>query len=548
MVSIITDDTDFPTRPTGSMTPLGPLTPLIPDGEMDYPWPIDRTVCDPDSRISGPCPLERLSYDILERIYEYLRPNRGLRAISTTCKWVRESCKPVYFKRSMTQANAITKEQFLPSHLWMHSLTFAGYWQYPAPSPSRYHPMSLAEVFPQMPNLSRITIERTDGLGVPWRALEEILAFPRLHSFEIDDTLQPSRDGIFIYEPHDELASPPAPLAYYHQALNDYRHPPCALPDDVEAVQCVLKHEHVQRSLEQLVVPGELVPLTILQHATWPSLRVISLRGAIRSYQPLIRVFERMPLLEELSLKTGRLMLDNQHAWDLFVKQPQDVARSAQDEFSQPSTPEASVAHLMDILEQGADASNPSLKERENQAESLLKVEACGRANADEGRGGEEMQKEFYSSPTQCASDTGPGVTDIIPLYGSVPNEEYKCWSVGLKSMKIVKTTDTNREPEIIPGGELFSSDDAPVEVLLDTGTSLSYVPDQIITQLRTVTFGGPENDPQTHQHFDIFLSAIISLAEILQYMAMTTKGNKTTKLRQEIHKRSLITQSMQVT
>ncbi|KAL7284478.1 LOW QUALITY PROTEIN: hypothetical protein ACG7TL_001769 [Trametes sanguinea] len=39
------------------------------------------------------------------------------------------------------------------------------------------------------------------------------------------------------------------------------------------------------------------------------------------------------------------------------------------------------------------DASNPPLKERENQAESLLKVEAGGRANADKGRGGEEMRK-----------------------------------------------------------------------------------------------------------------------------------------------------------
>ncbi|KAJ2965662.1 hypothetical protein NUW54_g14044 [Trametes sanguinea] len=33
----------------------------------------------------------------------------------------------------------------------------------------------------------------------------------------------------------------------------------------------------------------------------------------------------------------------------------------------------------------GIDASNPPLEERENQAKSLLKVEACGRANA-EGR------------------------------------------------------------------------------------------------------------------------------------------------------------------
>ena len=45
------------------------------------------------------------------------------------------------------------------------------------------------------------------------------------------------------------------------------------------------------------------------------------------------------------------------------------------------------------------DASNPPLEEKVNQAESLLKVEACGRANADGGRGGEEMRKGSCQVP-----------------------------------------------------------------------------------------------------------------------------------------------------
>ena len=36
-----------------------------------------------------------------------------------------------------------------------------------------------------------------------------------------------------------------------------------------------------------------------------------------------------------------------------------------------------------DVCSGRADASNPPLEEKVNQAESLLKVEACGRANAD---------------------------------------------------------------------------------------------------------------------------------------------------------------------
>ena len=45
------------------------------------------------------------------------------------------------------------------------------------------------------------------------------------------------------------------------------------------------------------------------------------------------------------------------------------------------------------------DASNPPLEEKVNQAESLLKVEACGRANADGGRGEEEMRKVRVGCP-----------------------------------------------------------------------------------------------------------------------------------------------------
>ncbi|KAI9061776.1 hypothetical protein FKP32DRAFT_1575453 [Trametes sanguinea] len=255
-----------------------------------------------------PCSLERLNYDILEHIYEYLRPKRGLCSLSLTCKWVRESCKPVYFRRSITRADKITREQFVPSQLWVHvhTLTFCGRWNYPAPSPSRYHPILLAEVFSQMPNLSHIKIDTTYGSGVSWRALDEILTFPRLRAFEIDDTFQRSCDGTIIYELHNKSASPSAPLACYRQVLDDYRYPPRDLPDDVVALERVASQEQVQRSLESLVIPSEVAPLATLRNATWPRLKVVALRGTISTQQPLIHVFERMPLLEELCLEISR--------------------------------------------------------------------------------------------------------------------------------------------------------------------------------------------------------------------------------------------------
>ncbi|KAL7281436.1 hypothetical protein ACG7TL_004749 [Trametes sanguinea] len=154
----------------------------------------DTILNDDVTRTPHPCILERLNYDILERIYEYLRPDRGF------------------------------------------SLTFAGVWRYPMPLRSRWHPISLAEAFSQMPRLSRIKIDRTLREGVPWRALNEILAVTHLRYFEVDGTLQRPCDGTVVDEPGGMLPSPLAPLACYHQVLEDYRSPPRDLPSDVVAV------------------------------------------------------------------------------------------------------------------------------------------------------------------------------------------------------------------------------------------------------------------------------------------------------------------------
>ncbi|KAI9061786.1 hypothetical protein FKP32DRAFT_1630794 [Trametes sanguinea] len=268
----------------------------------------DTLMNDDVTRTPHPCILERLNYDILERIYEYLRPDRGLHSLSLTCRWVRASCKPVHFRRTITSANFITREHFLPPHLWIyvHSLTFVSFWRYPMPSPSRFHPISLAEAFSQMPRLSRIKIDRTHRRGVPWRALNEILAVPHLRYFEIEDTLQRPCDGTVVDEPDDMLPSPSAPLACYHQVLEDYRSPPRDLLNDVVAIRNVVSQEHIQRSLERLVIPSEVAPLAILPNISWPRLKVVSLRGVIWYQQPLIDVFERMPLLEELCLEAPR--------------------------------------------------------------------------------------------------------------------------------------------------------------------------------------------------------------------------------------------------
>ncbi|OSD07123.1 hypothetical protein PYCCODRAFT_799268 [Trametes coccinea BRFM310] len=222
--------------------------------------------------------LERLDYDMLEVIYEYLRPAFGLRPLALTCKWLRESCKPVLFRRSLVRADLVTKEHFLPSHLgiYVHSLTFVGGWKYPTPPCPRYRPASLSELFTRTPHLSRVNIKVTRPSGVPWLAIDEILTLPRLRILDIDNTL-----NYHTRRPddlsHQVLTSLSAPLTTYRQILEDYHSPPRRLPSDADAIACVIGQKQVQQSLEYLTLPSEIAPLAALEAAHWPKVKTVSL-------------------------------------------------------------------------------------------------------------------------------------------------------------------------------------------------------------------------------------------------------------------------------
>ncbi|KAI9061787.1 hypothetical protein FKP32DRAFT_1594317 [Trametes sanguinea] len=254
-----------------------------------------------------PCCLERLNYDILEIIYGYLRPARGLRPLALTSRWVRASCKPVLFRRAIVRPDLVTEEHFLPSYLWLyvHSLTFAGRWVYPTPPRSYYRPISLSNVLPRIPHLSRVSIRDGAEDGVPWLAIDEILALPCLRVFEVQGTLnywnrRPDDQS------HQALASPPPPLTTYRHSLRDFRERPRRLPSDADTIACVVSYGHVQQSLEYLTLASEVAPVATLGAVCWPRLKVLSLRGEMENTKNLIRLFEHMPALEELSLQLAR--------------------------------------------------------------------------------------------------------------------------------------------------------------------------------------------------------------------------------------------------
>ncbi|KAH9859096.1 hypothetical protein C2E23DRAFT_34256 [Lenzites betulinus] len=88
----------------------------------------------------------------------------------------------------------------------------------------------------------------------------------------------------------------------------------------------------------------------------------------------------------------------------------------------------------------------------------------------------------------------------VIPSEGD--STKYDHWKVKLVGMAIVKK-GANRQAETIPNGNLPISESAhdlsQCNVLLDTGSSLSYVPDRIIAHLRAL-FPCSENTTPSDQ------------------------------------------------
>ncbi|KAI9061771.1 hypothetical protein FKP32DRAFT_1604722 [Trametes sanguinea] len=251
--------------------------------------------------------LRRLNYDVLEYVYEYLRPGRDLRPFSMTCKWYRASCKPILFRRAITRADLLTEQHFLPQQLWnyVHTLTFEGEWVYPNPPYSRYRPIYLDQVLPRIPRLTRIRVWNNSSSGLPRRALHEILTLPRLRAFEAEDTLHHyamATDESLI----NSSTFHSAPLTCYRHVFHDYRSAPRIFSSDLDTIACIASQEHVQQALQVLVLPSEAAPLSILGDANWPELKVLSLRGEDTSDQPLLCAFGRMPALEELRLEMSR--------------------------------------------------------------------------------------------------------------------------------------------------------------------------------------------------------------------------------------------------
>ncbi|KAI9067734.1 hypothetical protein FKP32DRAFT_1754963 [Trametes sanguinea] len=246
-------------------------------------------------------------------MFSYLRPRKGLRPLSLTCRWLRECCLNVLFHRCIAFADALDDptQSFPPPHLWRYvrALQMYGRFRYRMRSSSSEVVADaacgegvLSDVLKAMPSLIHLIAMDEEERGVPWPILQVIFTVPQLRSLDLfgrlsvtDDapskpTLNASHIISFRYVPRDE------------------RKEPRSSASEKRIFGILLKK--LAPNLEVLHLPCESVPFRKLDLWDWPRLQELYLRGdgrrLAKAGTPLITVLRRMPHLRRLSLKLGR--------------------------------------------------------------------------------------------------------------------------------------------------------------------------------------------------------------------------------------------------
>ncbi|KAI9067427.1 hypothetical protein FKP32DRAFT_1673194 [Trametes sanguinea] len=245
--------------------------------------------------------FQQLDVDVLLQVFEELRPQSGLQPLSLTCKWVRESVKPVLFRSCRQAASAMTWEEFVPRQLWPYIrelFIYGGWWPFDPPPIVRCHvPFNLDRALSDLPRLTTISVKSLGG-WVPWESMVAMISLPRLRTFEVDGLL-------YI----DDFTNLPvftaAPLTRYQQVAGDFRPQRYNVANSL-FLSMILDQPQVQDSLESLEAPSEFVAIDMFADSQWPRLRCISLRGENWEHdRPVVHYFSHTPALRELVLMLG---------------------------------------------------------------------------------------------------------------------------------------------------------------------------------------------------------------------------------------------------
>ncbi|KAM5544862.1 hypothetical protein V8D89_001760 [Ganoderma adspersum] len=261
-----------------------------------------------------------------------LRPNKGLRALSSTCRWIREASAPILF-RSCYQLLGLTPwkrleatYEILPFTLWSHvrsvdrpSLVDDAHVgrprilrlscfcpAYSQKNPSIVDPLlcnAFNTVDAALPALSRLTtlhlhVQYIDVHGLSWNNMETILSLPSLRHLHID-RLYICPELLDGDNPNDSTITP---LITFHYTLPHYRQP-WSFPSELTVLDFLVRKLHT--SLSSLVLPVESAPIQTISSLDWPQLREFTLRGERWSdpATPIVTLFSSMASLRSLTLE-----------------------------------------------------------------------------------------------------------------------------------------------------------------------------------------------------------------------------------------------------
>lgn len=159
----------------------------------------------------------------------------------------------------------------------------------------------LKDALRAMPLLHSVSLEilAQEKHGIGWESLTAILSTPQLRSFTL---------GTFLFsprEPPSEMwAGTLAPITTFRYDQQSYRSFLRTYPVQEDSLAFVLTRLH--SSLESLLLPSEIAPLTLLAQTQWPQLRELSLNGEFYPSPghtaPLMSLFSGMRRLRVLNL------------------------------------------------------------------------------------------------------------------------------------------------------------------------------------------------------------------------------------------------------
>ncbi|KAI9069125.1 hypothetical protein FKP32DRAFT_1587119 [Trametes sanguinea] len=276
--------------------------------------------------------LSRLDKDVLHLIFQEMLPGRSLRELSLTCKWLREACSPVLFRkcsfRSILLDRSEVPEFIPPSSLWpyIQELEFFGFFSrrdlpkykdedYLYDDPDRIlDPLRCLaaakklgqhahDALTSMPCLRSVMMVipipdlYLDNPGIPWCVLAAILGAPGLRSITLGGPMCHANDRL----PPDAESALISPLETFHYERLPNRSAPRYVPMERQVLNLVLNR--VCGSLQRLILPSEPAPLRAFEKWDWPMLQEFSLCGERKkTSRPLVNILRRMPRLRTLSL------------------------------------------------------------------------------------------------------------------------------------------------------------------------------------------------------------------------------------------------------